>query len=79
MFSRLNGKKDLHLQMDTGISSSEALIFASTNPQYDKRLFIELPVQHMKITSAEHGKNMFCACFAYVLHLYFSCTELVIP
>ena len=31
----------------TGKSFSEALILASTNPQYDKRLFIELPVQHM--------------------------------
>ena len=27
---------------DTGKSFSEALILASTNPQYDKRLFIEL-------------------------------------
>ena len=27
---------------DTGKSLSEALIFASTNPQYDDRLFIEL-------------------------------------
>ena len=27
----------------TGKSLSEALIFASTNPQYDKRLFMELP------------------------------------
>ena len=34
---------------DTGESLSEALIFASTNPQYDDRLFIELQVQYMKI------------------------------
>ena len=27
----------------TGKSMSEALIFESTNPQYDNRLFIELP------------------------------------
>ena len=27
----------------TGKSFSEALILASTNPQYDKRLFMELP------------------------------------
>ena len=27
----------------TGKSFSEALILESTNPQYDKRLFIELP------------------------------------
>ena len=33
----------------TGKSFSEALILASTNPQYDKRLFIELQVQYMKI------------------------------
>ena len=32
---------------------SEALILASTNPQYDNRLFMELPVQYMKTTSAE--------------------------
>ena len=30
----------------TGKSLLEALIFASTNPQYDNRLFIELQVQH---------------------------------
>ena len=28
---------------DTGKSFSEALILASPNPQYDKRLFLELP------------------------------------
>ena len=28
---------------DTGKSFSEALTLASTNPQYDKRLFMELP------------------------------------
>ena len=33
----------------TGKSLSEALIFVSTNPQYDNRLFIELQVQYMKI------------------------------
>ena len=31
----------------TGKSLLEALILASTNPQYDKRLFIDLPVQYM--------------------------------
>ena len=42
----------------TGKSLSEALILRSTNPQYDKRLFIDLPVQYMKTTSSEHGENM---------------------
>ena len=32
-------------QVCTGKSLSEALIFASTNPKYDDRLFIELRVQ----------------------------------
>jgi hypothetical protein len=36
----------------TGKSLSEALIFASTNPQYDDRLFIELQVQYVKIPSS---------------------------
>ena len=35
----------------TGKSFSETLILASANPQYDKRLFIELPVEYMKIPS----------------------------
>ena len=45
---------------------SEALIFTSTNPQYDNRLFIDLPVQYMKTASSEHGENMLCTqivCF----------------
>ena len=46
--------------LGTSKSFSEALILASTNPQYDKRLFIELQVQYMKIPSSEHGENMLC-------------------
>ena len=42
--------------VSTGKSLSEALIFESTNPQYDDRLFIELQVQYMKIPSSEHGR-----------------------
>ena len=42
------------LACHTDKSLSEALIFASTNPQYDDRLFIELRVQYMKIASSEH-------------------------
>ena len=42
----------------TGKSFLEALILVSANPQYDKRLFIELHVQHMKIPSSEHIENM---------------------
>ena len=44
----------------TGKSFSEALILASTNPKYDKRLSLELLVQYMKIPSSEHIKNMLC-------------------
>ena len=38
----------------TGKSLLEGLILASTNPQYDRRFFIDLPVQYMKTTSSEH-------------------------
>ena len=44
----------------TGKSFTEALILASTNPQYDKRLFIELQVQYMKIASSEHAHKILC-------------------
>ena len=51
------------------------VIFASTNPQYDDRLFIELQIQYMKIPSwGEHVvymtfrnflvHNMFPPCIA---------------
>ena len=51
----------------TGKSFSEALILASTNPHYDKRLFIESPVQCMKITSSEHVVYINCSEYPYVL------------
>ena len=66
----------------TGKSLSEALIFATTNPQYDHRFFIELQVQYMKIPSSEHGENMlctqivFCFCFDIQNNL---CTQHVLP
>ena len=46
---------------ESGKSFSEALILLSTNPQYDKRLFIEIQVQHMKIASSEHVVYMNCS------------------
>ena len=49
-----------------GKSFSEALILASNNPQHDKRLFIELQVQYMKIPSSEHVVYTYCF-FVFVL------------
>ena len=43
-----------NLTTHTGKYFSEALILASTNPQYDDRLLIELRVQYMKIASSEY-------------------------
>ena len=43
--------------MCTGKFMSEALIFASPNPQYDNTLFIELQVQYMKIPSSNLGRT----------------------
>ena len=56
---------------------SEALIFASTNPQYDDRLFIELQVQYMKFSSSNLGKtccvqNLFLAFRSIFVHNMFS-------
>ena len=65
----------------TGKSLSEAPIFASTNPKYEDRSFIELSVQYMKIASSKHfvytncflfwhsEQFMFWACNFYVLDL----------
>ena len=71
----------------TGKSFSEALILALTNPQYDKRLFIDLAVLAGKL----QAQNMLCTyivlnfktktknnlCTQHVLSLLFSCTELI--
>ena len=70
-------KKERKSPFLTGKSFSEALILASTNPQYDKKLFIDLPVQYMKTTNSEHvvyincfecqkKKNMSRACCFHV-------------
>ena len=54
-----------HLEFDaTGKSLSEVLIFASTNPQYDDRLFIELRVQFLYL------HNMFSACSEPEIFMY---------
>ena len=49
----------------TGKSFSEALIHATTNTQYDKRLFIDLQVQYMKITCSEHVVYINCFLFLF--------------
>ena len=55
MLNKDLGKK--RKDMNTGKSLSEALIFASTNPQHDDRSFIELQVQYMKIPSSNLGRT----------------------
>ena len=57
----------LNCYESTGKSLSEALIFASTNPEYDDRLFIELQVQYMKIPSS----NLWRTCWLQKLFLTF--------
>ena len=66
----------------TGKSLSEALIFASPNPQYDARLFIALQVQYMKIPSSNLGRTfcvqkLFLTFRTIFVHNMFSpCSEL---
>ena len=48
------------IQLSTGKSFSEALILVTNNPQYVKRLYIDLPVQYMKTTSYEHVVYINC-------------------
>ena len=77
------------MELFTSKSLSESFILTSTNPKYEKRLFIDLPVQYVKTTSSEHGENMLCTqivFFVFVLtfktiyaHNMFSlCSELVV-
>ena len=43
----------------TGKSFSEALILASVNPQYDKRLFIEFPPKYTSLEQDVYKKCFF--------------------
>ena len=54
-------KKQLNRKISTGEYFSEALILASTIPQYDKRLFTKLQIQYMKIASSEHVLYINCS------------------
>ena len=62
--------KQISVTLDkvTGKSFSEALILASTNPQQDKRLFIELPCKMQRRTCSAHVLLMFCTCSFHVLN-----------
>ena len=61
----------------TGKSLSEALVYASNNPQYDDRLFIELQVQCMKIPSSNMGRTC-CVQKLFLLFLYTTCSPHVL-
>ena len=56
----------------------EALIFPSTNSQYDNRLFIKLQVQYMEIPSSEHGEKLLCTEIVFYIQNNF-CTQHVLP
>ena len=69
--------------VSTGKSLSEALIFASTNPQYDDRLFIDLQLLTQKNTNSEHV--MYKNCFEcqnkktiFVHNMFSTCIFLVL-
>ena len=49
------------LTFSTGKSLTEAFILTSINPQYDKRLFIDLSVQYMKTTNSENVVSINCS------------------
>ena len=58
---------------------SGAFILTATNPQYDKRLFIDLRVQYMKTTSLEHAVFIDCSeCQYKKQFVYTTCSKLVV-
>ncbi len=48
-----------------GKSLSETLILGTPNPQYDKRLLIDLPVQYRKTPPLEHVVYTNCFLFMF--------------
>ena len=80
--------KLLNLIYYKGKYLSEPLIFASTNPQYDNRLFIVnenckliIPAEHIQIVVfvlTFRTIYVHTTCYPHVLSMQFSCVELVI-
>ena len=66
------------MHFSTGKSLSEALIFASTNPQYDDRLFIELQVLIHENSKLKPGESMLCTEIVSGIQSNF-CTQHVLP
>ena len=52
--------------LESMVIIKEALILASTNPQYDDRFFMELPVLYMKTTSSEHVLYINCSFLTFL-------------
>ena len=73
-----NTKYVFYIYFDvTSKSLSEAFIFESTI--YDKRLFIDVPVQYMKTTSSEHEENMLCTQIVFCFDIQNNfCTQHVL-
>ena len=80
-FKKLFYKGNHNKVTDKGKYLSEALIFASTNPKYDNRVFIELQVQYMKIPSSNLGRTcsvqkLFLTFRTIFVHnIFSSCSE----
>ena len=67
------------MHFSTGKSMSGALIFASTNPQYeDRSLFIGLQVQYIRNSKLKPGENMLCTQIVSDIQNNF-CTHHVLP
>ena len=67
---------NIYYEVNTG-----KFILTSTNPQYDKKLFIDLPVQYMKTTSSEHVVYINCSECQNKnkkQFMYTTCSELVV-
>ena len=62
------------MEIDGTGKSLSALIFASTNPWYDDRFFIELQVQYMKIPSSNLGKIVFDIQNNFVHNMFSPCS-----
>ena len=64
----------------TGKSFSDVLILASTNPQYDKRLFVELH-ENCKLRTCYVHKLFFAFVLTFrtiYVHMFWLCSELAI-
>ena len=72
---------DIEIDIQVNLCQKHLFSHQLSNPQYDKRLLIDLPVQYMKTTNSEHVVYINCSEYQNKnkkQFVYTTCSEFVV-